>query len=298
MKKNGNKEYPDIFLAGTPKSGTTFLFDLLAQHPAISPSDPKEPFYHVDFENPYRSKKTDYRAFFRLPGMHMDGTSQTLYQKQVLQELIHLNEKPYVLVALRDPAERVLSSFQFTSHNLAAVKSSLTFDRYVEILLSGSTNELHPYCSNQEAFFSLSQELVYSHYYAHLEAWRQVVGEGNLKVIVFEWLKQNIDSEMREILGFLGLPEMFDFNLENVERNSSQGIRNRDLHFFLRSIYRQLGYRIPFKNLVKSIYGFFQHEVASKENHEEPMRRLRAHFQPHNRKLSQDFGLDLSSWQM
>ena len=39
---------PNLFLIGSMKSGTTTLHDLLAEHPDISMSEPKEPCYFVD----------------------------------------------------------------------------------------------------------------------------------------------------------------------------------------------------------------------------------------------------------
>ena len=45
--------YPDIFIAGAPKCGTTTLYDWLAQHPAVFAPDTKEPHH---FFNPYGPK--------------------------------------------------------------------------------------------------------------------------------------------------------------------------------------------------------------------------------------------------
>jgi hypothetical protein len=39
---------PNLFLIGAMKSGTTYLCDLLAAHPEIFMSSPKEPCHFVD----------------------------------------------------------------------------------------------------------------------------------------------------------------------------------------------------------------------------------------------------------
>jgi hypothetical protein len=121
---------PNLVLAGVPKAGTSSLFALLATHPAICGSAPKETFYFVDADNPLRRPEANYQqhgleryTFFahRSPrnSFLLEGTTHYLYQQTALNFFAQLQPQPHVVVILRKPSARILSSFRYTQNNLA-----------------------------------------------------------------------------------------------------------------------------------------------------------------------------------
>src|SRR5690606_14876560 len=68
--------------------------------------------------------------------VRMEATTHYLYQRTALEALSEL-EDCRVCVVLREPAARVLSSFQYTQNNLARIAPEVTFDEYVDAVLAG-----------------------------------------------------------------------------------------------------------------------------------------------------------------
>ena len=296
--------FPDVFLGGTPKSGTTFLFDLLAQHANINPSWPKEPFYYVDEDCPFNQQygpnaKNSYQLFFseNIDAIHLDGTSQTIYQSNILEQLKGSSPLPKLIVVLREPARRMFSSFNFTKNNLGAVKSSYHFKSYAHHLLNHDLESIKVNCRNDKAFYSLSRELDFSNYVKYLKKWEEVIGAEHIKVLLFEEMMTDPLPLVNSVLMFIGLnPEEFDPLIE--QKNETVNIKHRYLHYLSRKALEVVGHNLPFKERLKELYTSVQHsgkkDSASKV-HEE-LALLRAYFEPMNEELSKSFNLNLSVW--
>ncbi len=298
-----NKSYPDIFLAGASKSGTTFLFDLISKHPKIQASNPKEPFFHIDAKNPHNQKfrlsfKTDYADFYYPLDdtcLQLDGTSQTIYQTEFLESLKVLSLKPKAIFVLREPASRIMSSFEFTSNNLAAIKG-MSFDQYVGYLLSNNKSAIQHYCRNERATFSMQHELEYSIYWNYLINWEDTLGSENIRIYLFEELKEEPDTVLGDALDFLGLGNI-EVNYDSLRNNESKAVKNQTLHYVFHKVYEFFGFRFPFKNSLKKVYDSIQQsERPSKEIYMSPLSQLREYFEPYNKKLSASFNLNLERW--
>lgn len=297
------QHYPDVFLAGAAKSGTTYLFDLLAAHSQVQGCQPKEPFFFIDKGNPYKQSTTgifrkEYLDFYkplREGCLHLDGTSQTIYQQELLSQLKDMPKKPKVLFILREPASRILSSFQYTSNNLAAV-NNLSFSEYVDSLLEPNHNKIVDACKNHQAAFSLTHELTYSCYISYLSLWERAVGKENMLVILFEEMKKNHEITLKEIYEFLGI------NVERLEEipekvNQSISVKNKSIHYILYKAFSMTGYRIPFKSSIKKIYIKLQHAPTKEDKgFQDDISRLKKYFVPFNQELARQFNLNLSSW--
>lgn len=301
MIAENNKFYPDIFLAGTPKSGTSFLFDLLIQHPGILGATSKEPFFHVDDDNPYQAKRkssVDYlKHFAEVPGevLNLDGTTQTIYQNQILEDCKYLQQKPKFVAILRQPADRIWSSYKYTSENLASVEG-MSFSEYVDILLNQDFQRLQQFCRNKEAYFSLSHELQFSDYLPYLLRWRNVIGTENMHVLVFETLLKHPELYVQEVFSFLGL-DAIPIAAESSRTNSSQEVRNKKLHFVLRSAANGLGIDLSKDSWFKAMYRKIQLRSSNPvSHHEEALEKLNAYFEPKRAELQNNFNLDLSFW--
>ncbi|MBO6497571.1 MAG: sulfotransferase [Roseivirga sp.] len=295
--------YPDVFLAGAAKSGTTYLFDLLAAHSQIQGCHPKEPFFFIDKGNPYRQTtrgifRREYLDFYKPLHegcLHLDGTSQTIYQQELLSQFNDMPKKPKVLFILREPASRILSSFQYTSNNLAAV-NRLSFSEYVDSLLEPNHRVIIDSCKNEKAAFSLTHELRYSCYISYLSLWERAVGKENMMVILFEEMKRNHELTLKEICEFLGIKaERLKEGSEKV--NQSISVRNKSIHYILNKAFSMAGYRVPFKSSIKSLYIKLQHAPTTEDlDFQDDISRLKKFFVPFNQELATKFDLNLSIW--
>ena len=76
--------YPDFFIAGNSKSGTTALYHFLAQHPEVCMSNPKEPnFFATDFLHEEGVGAFDRRTCEEYQQCFSEGRDDQLWVKRV-----------------------------------------------------------------------------------------------------------------------------------------------------------------------------------------------------------------------
>lgn len=295
--------YPDVFLAGAPKSGTTFLFHPLAKHSSICASNPKEPDFYLDDDNPNKKsekrllKKPYTNHFDSLDEglLHLDGSQWTIYQLQLIEKISHFEKKPKVLFILREPARRILSSFQYTSNNISAV-GDMSFSQYVDYLLNSDYQRIENGCKSIESAYSLQNELKFSDYSFYLDRWKEAVGEENMQIFLFEDMKTNTARCYARVCDFLGIDQE-EMQVDAEQMNKSVEIKSKFVHYFLHKAFALTGFRVPFKKQMKQVYARLQHkDDAEKENYSVDLARLKAHYKPLNEKLALAYQLDLTGW--
>lgn len=192
----GRGAHPSLLIGGAPKCATSTLFGILAKHPHIVASQPKETFFLADADYPiqpmgeaYRQAgQPGYERFFAKDkvGRWMDGSTHYLFQKTPREFLENVATKCVACFMLREPAERMHSSFVFAQQNKTHIKPGLSFRRYVDHLLGGQMQSLRGYFTSEEIFQIFCRELDNSCYVDHLGAWRGSIGEDRLLVFRFE----------------------------------------------------------------------------------------------------------------
>lgn len=123
--------FPDFFVIGAARSGSTALYDYLGQHPQIFTSDPKEPHYFAfagerpafrgpgDDEMINREVVPDeaaYRALFRNAdgaGAVGEGSVSYLYHASAAAGLRRAVPDARLICILRNPADRAYSAFRY-----------------------------------------------------------------------------------------------------------------------------------------------------------------------------------------
>lgn len=112
--------FPDCFLVGAPRCGTTSMSYYLREHPQICFSDPKEThfFTHVWRRQRPRDLRSEYlETFFAAydPRRHRavcEGSVSYLYDREALERILVLNPGSRFLVMVRDPFELLPSYHQ------------------------------------------------------------------------------------------------------------------------------------------------------------------------------------------
>src|SRR5690625_588329 len=106
--------YPNFFIIGAPKSGTTALSEYLRQHPEVLFSNPKEPhFFNDDFSHRHITSLDKYLSCFA----HATGEERALgegsvfylYSKTAVSNIVGQSPHAKFIVMLRIPIEAVYS---------------------------------------------------------------------------------------------------------------------------------------------------------------------------------------------
>ncbi len=193
---------PNLFLIGAMKSGSTTLHELLAEHPGICMSEPKEPCYFVEPEllkelwpemwrmNIWKSEE-NYLALFRhKPDATWFGESSTDYSKLpgipgVVEKIAAYNPDARFIYIMRDPVRRTISHYwHMVEHRgekrppMAAVKE----------------NPLYMDCS---------------HYAKQLRPYLETFGADQVSVLTFEELLADPEATVQGVFRWLGVDGQF-----------------------------------------------------------------------------------------
>lgn len=244
--------YPNFFVVGAQKAGTTSIYDILATHPEVFVCKKKETrffnfHYRKGFEwylkTYFNTSQNNYLAIGEVnPGY--------LYATNVPNRIkTHLGKNIKIIIILRDPAKRAFSQFVMDNK----VKGSKTS----KSLKNDFINQLSDEFSNIKE----SNYIRNSNYSESIKRYIKSFGINNIKVIIFE---EYIGFEKKEILcdlfDFLGVSKTsFNFDI-NYKSNASSFPRVNLFKFvysknlivkFLRKI---LNYFPTLKNILRNIF--------------------------------------------
>lgn len=295
-----------IFLLGWPKAGTSSVYTWLADHPAVSGNSfQKETFHFVDADYPAyrlqgRSVQEDgYEMFVNYfppdARIWLEGSTHTVYQQIAADYLGHNRDRSHGVLVLREPARRILSSFESTKNNFANASHELKWDLYVDHLLAGTVDELRPYYYDETSFSSAKRQLEFSDYAYWIRRWREILGEDHLHVVLFDEAKNDPRGFITDLATRLGLDprpyEDYDF----PSSNETIMIRNQAAHRVMKKL-RPLMPQGALRQKLKSLYRSLQHDASLKEDPTLGLQKLRPYFEPKYAELEDLTGLDLSVW--
>jgi hypothetical protein len=200
----------DFLLIGAQKSGTSWLWDKLDQHPGTDLPAQKEihyfggvelyrqgpEWYYAHFDNINSELLTGEAStsylFDRIPYWHNDKREiEYAPDLQTIPELVaQENPDAKIVVVLRDPVRRAMSAYRhWTKKGMLSPLIGLR-----------RTSIEHP----------KMRILEYGFYARHLEAWKKVFPDDQIQILIFEEdVKRNPDSGLKKVYGFLGLDTEF-----------------------------------------------------------------------------------------
>jgi len=107
--------FPDFFVVGAPRCGTTSLCAWLAGHPAICFSRPKEPHYFTNLGGRAGGDlQRDYidRCFAHRGPQHLragEGSVSTIYSPEAIERILQVAPRARFIAMLRDPLDMLRS---------------------------------------------------------------------------------------------------------------------------------------------------------------------------------------------
>jgi hypothetical protein len=220
-----------LIIAGSEKSGTTSLYQYLADSNLFSNSMVKETDYfrnkNLDLESQLAEQEylNKYFKAAANKGWCLEASPGYLSDSQITAPNIAKTLKNYELVfCLRNPFDRLKSSFLFHKSRLYLPKD-MDFNDYVALCMQYEKSELADY-PIEEWFLRVPE---CGKYYMHLQDFCQSGGEGRLHIFTFDELSRNPKSVVKSILATVGINTDFYDDYNFGQSNVTFGYKNESL---------------------------------------------------------------------
>ncbi|NOR63978.1 MAG: hypothetical protein GQ535_16025 [Rhodobacteraceae bacterium] len=303
---------PNLFVAGFWKCATTSLAKYLSDHPDIDTTRYKETYYFLDENSPLRNdwgsvsdpEDTTLKELFGTAGSaeyFLDSTPCYYSQKTALEHIQKIGGKAIFII--RDPSLRFCSSFEFFTHVYQEYPKT-TLLNYTKRHLAGELSEFYSAMSSEFHTDILRQDLTTGHYWDHIRSWKDALGD-NVLITSTEKLQSFPSETMAEVCSFLDIDNVYeDYHFEKYQKGYV--VRSDALHRTLRRVFKfdPMEYgnftqehshfhplqRGPLRNFLEGAYARLQHRPVSYA--EQPLELLRAYYEPYNRILAENTGID------
>lgn len=231
---------PNFIVVGSPKSGTTWLFKVLKNHPEIFVPPIKDLYY---FDKNFANGRLWYENFFKKTDRfcaHGEISHNYLYDKTALKRIFHYRADMKIIVILRDPVERSLSHYRF-----------MMKDGFFESFEEFKNSDHREYI------------IEWSKYSAYLGYLFEVFPPSNIHMMFLEDVKTHPRRETQRLFSFLKVDNLFfeeSYLLPELESTDSRckilGKFAKNLANFLRKVglLNTLGRLKHSKSLRKLLY--------------------------------------------
>ncbi len=223
--------WPDLFIVGAPKTGTSSLYAYLMQHPGVMRSVIKEPHFFsndIDIENfssdfnyykikdidqaiannriihsSYIRKEADYLKLYKNTQglLTIDSSVSYLYSKVAAQNIFDKNPNARIIIIIRQPVERAFSHYVMdlkSEHN-----SNLSFIQEVQ----RDVRKEYKGWGISHLYVELST------YADSIKRYLDLFPKEQVKIIMYDDYVRNTLQIIEEIRIFTGLTS-FHFNTE------------------------------------------------------------------------------------
>ena len=190
--------WPELFVVGAHRAGTTSLWDYLNQHPQIFMSRLKEPHFFATKKPAVVPVVSDEASYLRLfasarPGQLRGEASPSYLRDRAARDAIaRVRPDARIVVALRDPVARAYSSYW---HSIRYGRQRLPFSELVRAQLADPDARPAP------------APFVPGGLYADAIQGYLEVFDGRVHVVFLEELAADPRVELRRLFGFLGVDE-------------------------------------------------------------------------------------------
>ena len=298
---------PDFFIVGAPRCGTTTLYSWLKQHPEVFMPDKKEPrFFCSDLDSGserdsffFMRDEAAYLSLFRSADKVKrvgEASPLYLYSDVAARRIKEFCGSVSIIILLRNPVDMLYSHHSKRCYNgdedITDFGAALAAenDRKKGLRLPKNAANLKGLFYRDFVKFS-----------AQVQRYLDVFGRENVRIILFDDLKNEPRRIYHETLAFLGIHRSFtpEFRIANQNKQPRSNILKsivRNPSGPLRNIARTL---LPDTSRRKFATYLARHNQKFVPRH--PMdpqlrKKLIKEFEPDVRALSQLLGRDLSHW--
>jgi Sulfotransferase family len=308
---------PDFFIVGSPKTGTTALYEMLREHPQIYMPELKEPHFLADDLKP-RAKFAGERKEALLPqtlerylALFDDaapdqrvGEASTFYlwSRTAADSIADLQPQARVVAILRDPA-----SFLYSLHLLFmrwGVEEESDLRKAISLESSRREGKNIPPRSHRPQLLQYSDHVCYVD---QLRRYHARLPPDQILVLIYEDFRRDNEATVRSVLRFLDADDQPLIRVVNTNV-TTRTQRSPRARYFLESVVkgrspiarstRKTLRRItPQRMRRSSLQAFRDHVVnaAAPPPEESVMNELRERFKPEVVAASEYLGRDLVS---
>jgi len=284
---------PNLFIAGTAKSGTTSLYNYLKKHPDIFTGKRKETRFFTwqefvlkpiskAFRDRFVTEFDEYKALFNGIGNEkyvMDGSIYIMYFKNAIQRVKEYNPDAILLILLRNPADRLFSHYKML-YNRGVEKRKWSKFILDPVSIEGiNLMELGLYAEQLENVFNVFENK-------------------KVKVMFFDDFIEDTKKTLIDIYNFIGVKEIAADNEESIYLKSRGILRGRIFQIINSRFRKALNFlrRHRRKGLRKISRVIDRIMYKNMELSEKDRQMLTAYYYSDITKLEKITGRDLSSW--
>lgn len=222
-----------FIIGGTEKAGTTSIFQYFCSHTDVIPSSKKETdFFRLSQCSPERLDLEKYCQFFKnnstdAPYLMEASPGYLVDSKYSAPAIRHHLPNARLLFILRDPIERLCSSYQFHKSRFY-FPDQLTIERYVELCFQYEQGDLTPEQAGIKEWFL--RVLNAGRYHQHLADFYLMFPANQIMVVTFDELKTNPGMLLQRICQFLEIPaDIFEHQQFEKSNVTFEG-KHRGIH--------------------------------------------------------------------
>ena len=293
---------PNFLIVGAAKSGTSSLYEYLAQHPDIYLCPVKEPCYFSDGNPSLVRTDQEYEALF-------DGRTSEKAVGEASASYLHDPEAPgkikalldgvKIIIILRNPVNRAYSQWGQIFYQLGYEK--LSFENALEAeadrISQGKFGETSPFYYGFYRYFHAGL------YHEQVKRYIDTFDRERVQVHIFEEFIKDPIKSCKEIFMFIGVDP--DFRPVTEKHNPAAAFRVGILHklllsppSFLVQFYQALPMRskLFIYNMARSIFRMNLQEVSRPPMKKHVRDRLMERYRENIEQLENVLGRDLSIW--
>ncbi|XP_011407719.2 PREDICTED: carbohydrate sulfotransferase 15-like [Amphimedon queenslandica] len=233
---------PSVFMAGFPKSGSTYIYKLLSQHPSISPGKVKEPHFWTSFpfqnENNYNKLAVlTYLANFK-HASNCSSTDSDCVTIDASQSLIwntrytisdctlprvfrELFPNAKFIINMREPTSRTYSDFHsFSLNDCSQFFKSVLLSEVFDLKMKSETGHFSSCLQSHSLHYCTQESINYpakvfkdcgevrlgsSVYVSHIKRWLAFFPRDQFLFLRLDDVINDLYGTMKEIWSFLGV---------------------------------------------------------------------------------------------
>ncbi len=222
--------YPNLFVVGAPKSGTTSIYDYLAEHPSVFVPVRKELHFHSSPElranvagpgdaaavRGIVTSSEEYQGYFaHTDASHTvvaDVSPSYLYHARSAGRIHAVSPNARIVVLVRDPVERAYSQYL---HLVRVQRENLDFEAALDA----------EDARRSAGWASMWRYVDTSRYARQISTYLETFGSDRVLILHAEHLRAARDETMAKLFDFIGLEPVETSGLD--ERNAGGAARSK-----------------------------------------------------------------------
>ncbi len=236
-----------FFIVGAQRAGTSYLYEVLDQHPEICMARPlkPEPKFFLKSENCDLGIDYYLETFYKnRNSKSILGEKSTSYLERIDagERMKEMFPQAKIIISLRNPVERALSNYYFSKLN--GLETRIASDAFFGKSMPASyTTSVSPHLYMERGRYV---EYIHSYY--------KIFGAENVRVLLFDRTIGNL-AEISSLYKFIGANDSFvptniyeKINAGSEMESVSEEMRERMKDYFKssnRDLENLLGYKIP-----------------------------------------------------